>query len=88
MTIELFPGPIHTRPKGGRIDPGLIVVVTMAPEAYKEASSVQAILKFRLPNSLDYRFRYKPQFISLMIWLENKRFSDPVEMDTQCTAAR
>ena len=41
-----------------RIDPRLGAAALRAPAASKEDSRAQAILKFHLPSSLDYRARH------------------------------
>ena len=44
-----------------RVDPGLGAAATRVPAASREDSLPQAILKFQLRISFDYRVRYEPQ---------------------------
>ena len=51
----------HALPRGFGIDPGLRGAATRVPAASREDSHPQAILKFRPPNTYDYRLRYESQ---------------------------
>ena len=56
MTTTSPPGPDQPAPQGGvGIDSRLDAAALKAPAASREDSCPQAILKFHLPSSLDYR---------------------------------
>ena len=56
--------------KGIGINPGLNVVIKMAPAASKEDSHHKGILKFHRPSSFDYRARHRLPVTNGISWVK------------------